>query len=104
LSEKGLERRDALMQAGLDRLRPILMTAFSTTFGFLPMALGWGQASDLWSPLAVTVIGGLLSSTFLTLFLLPNFILISEELKELTGTFANWLARAAGRLSFRTQR
>ena len=43
------------------------------------MALGWGQSSDLWSPLAVTVIGGLFSSTFLTLFILPDFILIAEE-------------------------
>ncbi len=80
LSEKGLERKEVLIQAGLDRLRPILMTTCSTVFGFLPLAIGWGQSSSLWSPLAITVIGGLLSSTFLTLFILPNFILISEEL------------------------
>jgi len=46
------------------------------------MAMSWGQSSDLWSPLAVTVIGGLLSATMLTLFVLPNFILITEGITE----------------------
>lgn len=81
LREKGMETEEALVQSGLDRLRPILMTTLSTTLGFLPMALSWGQSSDLWSPLAVTVIGGLISSTVLTLFILPNFILISYDVK-----------------------
>ncbi|MBI3312675.1 MAG: efflux RND transporter permease subunit [Candidatus Omnitrophica bacterium] len=72
--------REILIQAGLDRLRPITMTTLSTVCGFIPMASNLGQSSDLWSPLAVTVIGGLISSTILTLFILPNLILISEEL------------------------
>ncbi|MCB9799973.1 MAG: efflux RND transporter permease subunit [Candidatus Omnitrophica bacterium] len=83
LTSHGMSKREALIQAGIDRLRPILMTTFSTTFGFLPMAMSWGQSSDLWSPLAITVIGGLLSSTFLTLFILPDFILITDELTAL---------------------
>lgn len=83
LVRKGTDEREALIQAGLDRLRPIMMTTLSTTLGFLPMALSIGQSSDLWSPLAVTVIGGLLSSTFLTLFILPNFIVIANEASAL---------------------
>jgi len=79
LRDEGYAARDSLVQAGKDRLRPILMTAFSTTLGFLPMALNIGQSSDLWSPLAVTIIGGIISSTFLTLFILPSFILLSED-------------------------
>jgi predicted RND superfamily exporter protein len=69
----------------MDRLRPIIMTTASTGCGFLPMAVSVGASSDLWSPLAVTVIGGLLSSTILTLFILPNFILISTELGQKFG-------------------
>ena len=78
---------EALIQAGLDRLRPILMTTLSTVLGFLPMAMSFGTSSDLWAPLAVTVIGGLISSTLLTLFILPNFVLISEDIKGSSGSF-----------------
>lgn len=78
---RGLSFREGLIQAGQDRLRPILMTTLSTVLGFLPLAMGLGQSSDLWSPLAVTVIGGLTSSTILTLFILPAFIYIIEEMK-----------------------
>lgn len=86
LKKKKIEREELMILAGKDRLRPILMTTFSTTFGFLPMALSWGQSSSLWSPLAITVIGGLLSSTLLTLFILPNFICIAEEMGDKVKT------------------
>lgn len=76
----GKSTEEALIQAGSDRLRPIMMTTASTTLGFLPMAVSWGESSDLWAPLAVTVIGGLLSSTILTLFVLPNFVIIADEM------------------------
>ncbi|MBI3316715.1 MAG: efflux RND transporter permease subunit [Candidatus Omnitrophica bacterium] len=82
LKSLGQKGRQILIQAGKDRLRPILMTTLSTCLGFLPMALNIGQSSDLWSPLAITVIGGLVSSTILTLFVLPCFILIAEEIGE----------------------
>jgi len=82
LRKEGMAEREVLVRAGLDRMRPIMMTTCSTGFGFLPMALNLGQSSDLWSPLAVTVIGGLLSSTFLTLFILPNFICIADDIKK----------------------
>ena len=64
-------KKERFIQAGVDRLRPILMTAIAAILGFLPMAMSFGQASDLWSPLAVTIIGGLISSTILILFVLP---------------------------------
>jgi len=71
-----------LIRAGTDRLRPIAMTTGSTLIGFLPMAISISDSSELWSPLAVTVIGGLLSSTILTLFIIPNFYLYFEDLKK----------------------
>ena len=96
LKSKGMPQREVLIEAGMDRLRPILMTTASTVCGFLPMAMSWGESSELWSPLAVTVIGGLVSSTVLTLFVLPNFIMIAEELKERVKAFfvlfSNFLA------------
>ncbi|MBI4116094.1 MAG: efflux RND transporter permease subunit, partial [Candidatus Omnitrophica bacterium] len=78
-----------LIQAGLDRLRAILMTTVSTTIGFLPMALSIGEGSELWSPLAITVIGGLLSSTVLTLFVVPDIILIFEGVGAWSKKLAN---------------
>jgi HAE1 family hydrophobic/amphiphilic exporter-1 len=67
----GLTLRAAILEAGRLRLRPIVMTTVTTVFGLLPMALGWGAGADLRSPLAVAVIGGLLSSTLLTLIVVP---------------------------------
>jgi HAE1 family hydrophobic/amphiphilic exporter-1 len=95
LLKEGVEKKEALVQSGIDRLRPILMTTFSTIFGFLPLAVGWGQSSDLWSPLAITVIGGLISSTVLTLFILPNFMLISDEMKVVFADAAGRMTAAA---------
>ncbi len=68
---EGLSGRRALMEAGRLRLRPIVMTTVTTVLGLTPMALGWGAGADLRSPLAVAVIGGLISATFLTLLLVP---------------------------------
>jgi len=79
---------DRLIEAGSDRLRPILMTVSSTVLGFFPMALSFGQASELWAPLAITVIGGLLGSTILTLFVVPCLIIASEDVKA-------WMKRGA---------
>ncbi|MDY7094678.1 MAG: efflux RND transporter permease subunit [Acidobacteriota bacterium] len=69
--EDGLPKLDALRRAGQVRLRPILMTTATTVLGLLPMALGFGEGSELRSPMALTVIGGLLASTALTLLLIP---------------------------------
>ncbi len=68
---QGLGKRAALMEAGRLRLRPIVMTTVTTVLGLTPLALGWGAGADLRAPLAVAVIGGLLSATFLTLIVVP---------------------------------
>lgn len=69
--EAGLDRTEAILQAGPIRLRPILMTTFATVFGMLPLALGWGAGGELRAPMARAVIGGMLSSTLLTLVVVP---------------------------------
>lgn len=67
----GLDKRDAVVRAGHLRLRPILMTTLTTILGLLPMAMSWGEGAELRSPLAITVAGGLLLSTLLTLVVIP---------------------------------
>lgn len=67
----GLAKRDAVVRAGHARLRPILMTTATTVLGLLPMALSFGQGAELRAPLAITVAGGLLLSTLLTLVVIP---------------------------------
>jgi HAE1 family hydrophobic/amphiphilic exporter-1 len=71
LRQKGLARRNALVEAGLSRIRPILMTSLTTILGLLPMALGLGEGAELRAPLAITVIGGLSLATLLTLIVIP---------------------------------
>lgn len=84
---KEQSKEDRFVQAGVDRLRPIMMTAFAAILGFLPMAWGFGQASELWSPLAITIIGGLISSTILILFVLPSLVMITDDIKNYSGIF-----------------
>lgn len=67
----GMNRREAILEAGPIRLRPILMTTFATVFGMLPLALGIGPGAELRAPMARAVIGGMLSSTLLTLVVVP---------------------------------
>ncbi|MEO7298426.1 MAG: CusA/CzcA family heavy metal efflux RND transporter [Verrucomicrobiota bacterium] len=71
LREEGKSIRDSVIEGSLTRLRPILMTAFVASLGFVPMALATGAGAEVQRPLATVVIGGILSSTFLTLVLLP---------------------------------
>jgi HAE1 family hydrophobic/amphiphilic exporter-1 len=71
LRAQGKERIEAIMEAGAARLRPILMTSLTTALGLLPMALGFGEGSEVRAPMAITVIGGLLVSTMLTLVVIP---------------------------------
>jgi len=70
-NEQGLQTYDALIEAGQTRLRPILMTTFAMVFGMLPIALSTSPSSEAKSGLAIVLIGGLLSSMFLTLILIP---------------------------------
>jgi len=72
LQNQGMSFDDALIQGALTRLRPILMTALVASLGFIPMALNTGAGSEVQRPLATVVIGGIISSTILTLLLLPT--------------------------------
>ena len=71
LQAKGMEKMAAIIEAGNARLRPILMTTMTTALGLLPMAIGFGEGSEVRTPMAITVIGGLLVSTLLTLVVIP---------------------------------
>jgi HAE1 family hydrophobic/amphiphilic exporter-1 len=79
---RGLEVRDALLEAAGTRLRPILMTALATIFALLPLGLGYGEGTLISQGLAVVVIGGLASSTLLTLFIVPIVYMQFTGLKE----------------------
>jgi len=71
LRDRGLRLMDAVVQAGRSRLRPILMTATTTILGMIPLALSNGQGSEQWAPIGVSVIGGLVFSTILSLIIVP---------------------------------
>lgn len=71
LRAQGLSAREAMTQSGLVRLRPILMTAISTISGILPIAIGFGAGAESRRPMGVVVVGGMMTSTFLTLFVIP---------------------------------
>jgi HAE1 family hydrophobic/amphiphilic exporter-1 len=69
--QKGVEKYKAIMEGGKSRLRPILMTTLTTTLGLIPLAIGFGDGAELRAPMGITVIGGLLVSTLLTLVVIP---------------------------------
>ena len=71
MMEAGMSRRDAIMKAGADRLRPILMTALTTIIALSTTSVGMGQGAEMMQPVAVTAIGGLLYATLLTLVFIP---------------------------------
>jgi HAE1 family hydrophobic/amphiphilic exporter-1 len=79
LREEGVELREAIVRAGRVRLRPILMTTLTTICGLIPMALGIGEGAEANAPLAISVIGGLAISTFLTLVFVPTLYFIVEN-------------------------
>lgn len=81
---EGRERTEALVQTGRDRIRPILMTALTTIFGLVTMALGLGSGGDMLQPLAIVTIGGLAYATLLTLFIVPAVydIFLKKDLKK----------------------
>ncbi|NVB38548.1 efflux RND transporter permease subunit [Pseudenhygromyxa sp. WMMC2535] len=86
--EQGVELSDALVRAGKVRLRPILMTAAATVFGMLPIALALSEGGETRSSMAVCVIGGMITSTLLTLVVIPAVYLISERtIARLSGVW-----------------
>ena len=78
---RGRSLRDAILEAGEVRLRPIVMTTVTTVLGLLPMALGIGRGADLRAPMAISVIGGLIVATALTLIVVPVVYSIVEEVR-----------------------
>ncbi|REL33442.1 AcrB/AcrD/AcrF family protein [Rhodohalobacter sp. SW132] len=72
---------EAISEAGKVRFRPILMTTLTTIFGMLPLAIGIGEGYEILQPLAVTVIGGLIAGTFLTLLILPGMYVLIDDLR-----------------------
>ena len=86
LRESGLSLTDAIAEAGQQRIRPILMTSLTTILALVPMALGIGEGASLSSPMAVAVIGGLTTSTLLSLIVIPCVYYVFENAKNrITG-------------------
>ena len=79
---EGMDREEALMAAGRKRLRPILMTTFALIAGMLPVAIGVGEGGEFYRPMAVAIIGGTITSTFLTLLVIPSFYDSIENARE----------------------
>jgi len=80
LRARGMSRRDALITAGRTRLRPILMTTLAMIFGMLPLALALGQGAEMRAPMARAVIGGLITSTLLTLLVVPVVYTVLDDI------------------------
>lgn len=95
LRREGLDRTAAIIEAGRARLRPILMTTLTTTLGLLPMALGFGEGAEVRAPMAITVIGGLIVSTLLTLVVIPVVYSLLDRGVRVLGN-ARQAAEAAG--------
>jgi len=79
---QGVDREEALMHAGRMRLRPILMTTFALVAGMVPVAIGLGEGGEFYRPMAVAIIGGVLTSTALTLLVIPSFYDSTEIASE----------------------
>jgi HAE1 family hydrophobic/amphiphilic exporter-1 len=87
--ERGMDRHEAVVEAGKVRLRPILMTAIATLFAMIPLAFSHAKGIDLQKPMGVTVFGGLFSSTILTLIVIPCVYEIFDSI----GTRLNGLLK-----------
>lgn len=83
LRKEGVSLYKAVVKGSQNRLRPILITSLTTIFGMVPLAVSKSEGSTLWAPLGVTVIAGMISSTFLTLFVIPIIYIFSENVISL---------------------
>ena len=81
LMRKGKDMMDAVVEASIARLRPIIMTALTTVLGLFPMALAVGRGAELRAPMAICVMGGLIVSTFLTLVVIPSIFIFENEIR-----------------------
>ncbi len=83
LIREGVNRKDAILQAGQQRIRPIIMTSLTTVLALVPLTIGFGESASLRSPMALAVIGGLITSTLLTLVVIPCVYDILDRFKNL---------------------
>jgi len=102
---QGMPREEALMHAGRKRFRPILMTTFALIAGMLPVAVGIGEGGEFYRPMAVAIIGGTITSTFLTLLMVPSFYDSIEIMRDHLGAkfhrrAERWNVGLAGLLCF----
>ncbi|MFT5493758.1 MAG: HAE1 family hydrophobic/amphiphilic exporter-1, partial [Limisphaerales bacterium] len=81
LKRRGMALREAIVTAGSVRLRPILITTATTVLGLIPMAMGMGDGAEIRTPMAIAVIFGLITSTFLTLLIIPTIYYLLESLR-----------------------
>jgi HAE1 family hydrophobic/amphiphilic exporter-1 len=88
--ERGMPLREALIDAGRIRLRPIIMTTLALIAGMIPVAIGHGEGADFRAPLGRAVIGGTITSTLLTLLVIPTVY-------EILDDFRSWLRAKLGR-------
>ena len=82
MRDRGYELNEAIALSGESRLRPVLMTAFTTMLGMMPMALSRGEGSEMWVPMGIVVIGGLMVSTIVTLIVVPVLYAITSKKGE----------------------
>jgi len=85
LRARGMSMEQAITQGGKERLRPVLMTTITTLVGLLPLALSRGEGSESWQPLGVTMVGGLLVSTFITMLFVPTLYAVFENRLKKNG-------------------
>jgi len=81
LKRRGMDKKEAILQACAVRLRPVLITAFTTILGMMPMALSVSEGAEMRAPMAITVVGGLVATTFLTLFVIPIIYSLFDRVK-----------------------
>jgi multidrug efflux pump subunit AcrB len=90
--DRGMDRLQALIDAGAKRARPILMTTIAMIAGMLPIALGFGNDSDFRQPMAVAVVGGLVSSTLLSLLFIPVMFTVLDDIEAwLAPKLSRWM-------------
>lgn len=94
---RGVPQREAIIDAGRKRARPILMTTIAMVAGMVPAAVAYGEGGEFRAPMAIAVIGGLLVSTILSLVFIPSFYTIMDDVARLTGRVFAWILRPNAR-------
>ncbi|HOU91608.1 MAG TPA: efflux RND transporter permease subunit, partial [Polyangiaceae bacterium] len=82
MRDRGMSLEEAVRVGGERRLRPVLMTALAIIGGMLPLAIGWGEGSEIWQPMAVAVVGGVTISTLVTLVLIPSVYTLTDRWRK----------------------